>query len=366
MSESPELPPNRPLPLVPPFATDDLPGTGGAIGPEPEDFQVDEIPLYSFSGDGEHLFVRVKKRRMTTRDAVLAIARAAGVPPGEVGSAGMKDKHAVTTQWLSLPARRAGAVESWRLPDGLEVLEVSRHTNKLRTGHLEANTFRIRLAGVASDAESSAARIVARLRERGLPNYFGAQRFGRDGGNLAAALDWLGAEARGQRTRLPPFERKLFASVVQSEVFNRYVTARVERGLERPLRGEVVRLEGTGSMFAVEDPEREAPRWKSNDIHPTGPMIGPKMRKAHADALELEERAVGSVGLDEGRLRELGRHADGTRRDLLVSLPDLRAEIEADSGTTNAMIISFTLPSGSYATEVVREFSREPFFRYSA
>lgn len=360
MSESLEPTPNRPSPVEPPFATNDLPGTGGAIGPEPEDFQVDEIPLYTFSGEGEHLYIRIQKRRMTTREAVQAIARAARVPPGEIGSAGMKDKHAVTTQWLSLPAKRAGAVEGWALPEGLAVLEVTRHTNKLRTGHLKGNAFRIRLTGAGPEAGVHAAAIVARLRERGLPNYFGAQRFGRDGDNLAAALDWLGTEARGQRTRVPPFERKLFASVVQAEVFNRYVTARIERGMDRPIAGEVVRLEGTGSLFAIDDPEREAPRWKSNDIHPTGPMVGPKMRKAHSDALELERRAVESVGLDESTLRELGRHADGTRRDVVVALPELRAEVDGI-----VVVLTLELPAGSYATEVVREFSREAFFRYS-
>jgi tRNA pseudouridine13 synthase len=308
---------------------------------------------------------------MTTRDAVLVIARAAGVPPGEVGSAGMKDKHAVTTQWLSLPAKRARAVDGWVLPDGLSVLEVTRHTNKLRTGHLQGNTFRVRLTGVAPDAGVRAAAIEARLRERGLPNYFGVQRFGRDGGNLTRALDWLTAEAGGRRTRVPPFERKLFASVVQAEVFNRYVTARVERGMAQPLLGEVVRLAGTGSLFAVDDVDREAPRWKSNDIHPTGPIVGPKMRKAYSEALALELKSVESVGLDEGVLRELGRHADGTRRDVIMALPDLRAEIERNGngtdGSDNAtvLLLTLSLPAGSYATEVVREFSREPFFRYS-
>jgi len=355
---------SHPAPSEPPFATEDLPGTGGAVGPQPEDFQVDEIPLYAFSGEGEHLYVRIRKRRMTTRDAVLAVARAAGVPPNEIGSAGMKDKHAVTTQWLSLPLRRAAPIDAWSLPDGLETLEVSRHGNKLRTGHLQGNAFRIRLIGVDADADARAAAITARLRERGLPNYFGAQRFGRDGDNLGKALSWLSEEARGQRTRVPPFERKLFSSVVQAEVFNRYVTARVRRGLDLPIAGEVVRLEGTGSMFAVDDPGRETPRWKSKDVHPTGPMIGPKMRKAHGEALALENEAVESLGLDEGTLRELGRQADGTRRDVLVALPDLRAEIERDDSGT-ALVVTLSLPAGSYATEVVREFSREPFFRYS-
>lgn len=349
-------------PSIPPIATSDLPGTGGAIGPEPEDFQVDEIPLYAFSGEGEHLYVRVRKRLLTTREAVTRIARAAGVPQSEIGTAGMKDKHAVTTQWMSLPARRAKPFGEWQMPEGVEVVESTRHGNKLRTGHLKANSFRIRIVDTEPDAESHAAAIAARLRERGLPNYFGAQRFGRDGGNIADALAWLSGEARGERSRRPPFERKFFASVVQAEVFNRYVTARLERSLERPLAGEVVRLEGTGSLFAVEDPEHESPRWASNDIHPTGPMIGPKMKKAHGEALALEEAAAASVGISPGILAELARHADGTRRDVVVKIPMLRLEIEPSG---RAFVIELELPAGSYATQAVREFSREPFFRYS-
>jgi tRNA pseudouridine13 synthase len=352
----------HPVVTPPPIATSDLPGTGGTIGPEPEDFQVDEIPLYALSGDGEHVYVRVRKRRMTTREAVGVIARAAGVPQSEIGTAGMKDKHAITTQWMSLPARRAKPVEAWALPEGLSVVEASRHGNKLRTGHLRGNRFRIRIVDGDADAGSKAADIVLRLRERGLPNYFGAQRFGRDGGNLADALAWIERDARGEGGRTAPFERKLFASVLQSEVFNRYATARMELGLAEPLVGEVVRLEGTGSLFAVDDAEREMPRWKSNDIHPTGPMIGPKMRKAHGAALALEDAAVQSVGLTPDVLARLGKFADGTRRDLLLLPEDLRVEAEKEGG---ALVVEVSLPAGSYATQVIREFSREPFFRYS-
>jgi tRNA pseudouridine13 synthase len=352
----------RPSPSLPPIATEDLPGTGGVIGPEPEDFQVDEIPLYIFSGEGEHVYVRVRKRRLTTRDAVVALARAAGVPQSEVGTAGMKDKHAVTTQWMSLPARRAKPIEAWALPDGLSIVESTRHGNKLRTGHLKGNRFRIRLVDTEPEALTRAESIALRLRECGLPNYFGAQRFGRDGANLGNALEWLETEARGERDRLPPFERKLYASVVQAEVFNRYVTTRIERGLGSPLAGEVVRLDGAGAMFAVEDVERETPRWRSKDIHPTGPMIGPKMRKAHGEASSLEDAATASVGLTEGAIARLGRHADGTRRDVLLRIPSLRVEAGTDD---HGLVVELELPSGSYATQVIREFSREPFFRYS-
>src|SRR5690242_8130075 len=124
-------------PHLPPIWTADLPAAGGRIGPSPEDFRVDEVPLYAASGTGEHLYVRIEKTGMNTRDAVRALARAAGVQPSEIGTAGMKDKHAVTSQWMSLPARGTPPPETWILGDRLRVLETSRHGNKLRTGHLK-------------------------------------------------------------------------------------------------------------------------------------------------------------------------------------------------------------------------------------
>jgi tRNA pseudouridine13 synthase len=349
------------LPLEPPIATIDLPGTHGGIGDRPEDFVVDEVPLSAFAGEGEHLYVRVQKRRMTTRDAVRAMADAAGVPANEIGTAGMKDKHAVTSQWLSLPARRAKPQAEWRLPESLSVLETSRHGNKLRTGHLSGNRFRIRITGVDADASRHATAIVERIRERGLPNFFGAQRFGRRGSGLGDAMAFLSGEAgRGPRRRVPPFERKLFASVAQAEVFNRYAIARLAEGLERPLAGEVVRLAGTGSLFVVEDPEAELPRWQTRDIVPTGPITGPKMRAPSARAAELEASACEGLGIDADVARALGRHGDGTRRDLMVWPEDL---LVTEGDEPGCLIISMFLPSGSFATQVIRELTREPFFR---
>jgi tRNA pseudouridine13 synthase len=356
-------------PAIPPIVTAELPGTGGTIGAEPEDFVVDEVPLYAPSGTGEHLYIQIRKRNLTTRDAIRTIASASGVPAPEIGSAGMKDKHAVTTQWLSLPARRARPVEEWRLPPELSVEQVSRHGNKLRTGHLEGNHFRIRIVGTDPDAPARAARIVEHIERHGLPNCFGAQRFGREGRNLPDSLVWLEGEATGQqRRRLPPFERKLFASVVQSEVFNRYATSRIAEGLERPLAGEVVRLAGSGATFRVEDEASEYPRWSTRDILPTGPMVGPKMRAATGRPLELEHAAMASVGLEgDALVSALGRYADGTRRDVLVWPKGLTLTPERGAGeSASALVLAFFLPSGSYATEVVRAFTREPFFRYTA
>lgn len=341
----------------PPVHTAALPGTGGRIGPDPEDFRVDELPLYAPSGEGEHLYVHVEKRDLTTRDAVRLLAAGSGVPPSEIGTAGMKDKHAVTSQWVSMPARRARPASEWNLPEGLRVLETALHRNKLRTGHLSGNRFTIRIVEVGSGALERAERIVSALARDGLPSYYGAQRFGRGGDNVESALEWLDGEIAGKRA--PPFQRKFYPSVLQSEIFNRYVMLRLSEGLGSPLVGEVVRLEGTGSHFVVEDPERELPRWSSRDIHPTGPMIGPKMRSAQARALELEEQAILSLSMSPERLAMLGRFADGTRRDVLVWPGDVKVSAPSES----TLELSFSLPAGCYATGLVRELTREPFVR---
>lgn len=338
--------PHEPPPLA------ELPPAGGAIGPDPADFVVDEVPLYPLSGSGEHLWVRIQKTNMTTSDAIEAIARAAGVQARDVGSAGMKDKHAVTTQWLSL----ASAADPTRLslPERLVVLEHSRHENKLRTGQLRGNRFRIRLTGIAPDGIARARAIADALRERGLPNYFGAQRFGRGGENLARALEWCqrGAPMRGKRAR---FQAKLYASVIQSEIFNRYLSARSALGLERVIDGEVVRLEGSGSLFVVEEPAREQPRLAAGDLHLTGPLPGPKLRPARGAALELELRIASELGLDDAMLAALARHAPGTRRDLVV-VPE---GLELGELGASELELAFFLPAGAYATELVRRFTGE-------
>lgn len=329
------------------------PSTGGHIGTAPEDFCVDEVPLYPFSGAGEHLYVRVEKRGLTTRQALDAIARAAGVPARDVGSAGLKDRHAVTTQWLSLPARTAGDPAGWSLPEGLRVVESTLHGNKLRTGHLAGNRFRIRLVGVSADAPEVARALLERLSAEGLPNAFGPQRFGRGGDNLARGLAFLrGTSGR----RPPPFEQKLLASALQSDVFNRYLDLRRALGLSAPIEGEVLRLAGAGATFVVEDPEREAPRLASRDVLLTGPMVGPRGGRARGRALDLEQAAVAAAGLEPADLAALARHAEGTRRDLLVFPADLALE----SATPGELVLSFSLPAGSYATELVRQLTHAP------
>jgi tRNA pseudouridine13 synthase len=277
----------------------------------------------------------------------------------DVGYAGLKDKYAVTTQWLSLAIKTPISTEL-ELGEGVKILAVTRHDNKLRTGHLLGNRFTITLTGVHEQAYERATQIADRLRNEGLPNYFGAQRFGHAGRNLPDAISWLGRGGRGRNR----FEQKLFPSVVQSELFNRYLSARVALGLTQLINGEVVRLEGAGAMFRVDDLEKEQPRFAARDLHLTGPMIGPKMRPAAADALALEQRLTAELGLDEAMLGALGREAPGTRRDLFAPLQDLSIDAVTDRSEPG-LRLSFTLPSGGYATEVLRQLTHEPFLAAS-
>jgi tRNA pseudouridine13 synthase len=332
------------------IASADLPGTGGRIGPEPEDFVVDEVPAYEPSGEGEHLYLLVQKRQLTTPECVDHLARASGVNSREIGYAGMKDKHAVTTQWISLPARGVADPARWQLPASIRILKVSKHNNKLRTGHLQKNKFRIRVVEGNTSALPNAQAIALQLNQHGLFNYFGAQRFGRGGSNLASALHWL----RTNPGRSSRFHRKLYPSVIQSEVFNRYLGARHQLGLAQLIPGEIVRL-GTGhSVFCVQDVHAEQPRFAAGELHLTGPIVGPKAKQAEGSALELEQQVIDEVGLSVEDLARLADFAPGSRRDLIV-VPEQLA-VEADA--TGALVLSFALSPGSYATQLIQEFTR--------
>ncbi len=341
----------RRAPFEPPTLTAP-PGTGGELGAAPEDFRVDEVPLYAFSGAGPHLYVRLEKRGWTTPDAVDALARAAQVNARDVGVPGMKDRWAVTTQWLSVP-ESATPPESWTLPEGLRVLEVTRHQNKLRTGHLAANRFQVRLLHTRPDALATATATAERLTRKGLPNYYGPQRFGHRLENVERALAWLAREGRGRPIK--PFQAKLYASVLQAEVFNRILARRIELGLEKLFVGETVRLAGSSRIFTVEDPERELPRLAARELALVAPIVGPKAR-AKGELAALEADALAEVGLDEPALARLGRFGEGTWRELVVWPEGLTVEAEPE-----ALVVAFTLPSGSYATQLLRELTHRPW-----
>lgn len=339
--------------IVPPIASSADFAQPGHLGQEPEDFVVDEIPLYEPSGEGQHYYVHVQKRLLTTQNAISAIARAASVKPREIGSAGMKDKHGVTSQWFSVLDVGTPSPQTWELPEGLKLLSFTRHGNKLRTGHLAGNRFRIRVQAEGAVDAAALDRIAEQLTTSGLANYYGSQRFGRGAENLPMALDWLRKE---KPPRLSRFLSKLYPSVIQSEVFNRYLNRRAELGLGKLLTGEVVRLNNSSRVFSVEDSLAEQPRLESGDIHLTGPLPGPKMKSAAGEAHGLEQAVLAELGLGEQEQQRLAKAAPGARRDLVLALPKL----EITPGARE-YVLEFSLPAGSYATQVVREFTHAPW-----
>ena len=350
----------EPTPVEPPSVCRDLPPIRGKLGPDPEDFRVDEIPAYLPSGAGSHLYVHVKKRLLTTPDMVHLIAKAAGVAEAGIGHAGMKDKYAVTTQWLSLPMP-CREPQDWELPDSIEVLESGLHTNKLRTGHLHGNRFTLRLVALEPEDKARFEALWARI-ARGIFNGFGEQRFGYGGANLRKALEWLDGRSslRGPKRK---FLQKLNVSVIQSEIFNRYLIRRIEASLDRPLLGEVLRLKGSGACFAVKDLADEQPRWDAGDTLPTGPMVGSRVYPAaEAAALAIEQAATSELCPDPERLQRLYAEAPGTRRDLLLFLAQPGFQWVDDQ----TIQISFELPAGAYATQVLRELTQEAWLKPKA
>ena len=330
-----------------PFLTVALRPTQGKIRVTPEDFRVDELPAYEPSGEGEHLFVRFEKTNLATHEAVGQIARALDVSPRDASVAGLKDKRAVTTQWACFFHGDADRARSLDL-NGIRVLEAARHGNKLRTGHLRGNRFVIRVRETDADVAHFET-VLETLSREGAPNYYGEQRFGHGGGNLLDARAWL------LGTRPPPRDkraRKFLVSVVQSSIFNRVLAERVRTGkLGEYLDGDLLKKEDSGGLFTTEDAADAALRVRDWAVSPTGPMVGPKMRWPERAALAAELAALEAEGFTLASLAAFGRDGEGPRRVLRVR----PTEIHVSSPESGTVDLSFTLPSGAYATVILRE-----------
>lgn len=334
-----------------PFVTADLPGSGGTVKASPEDFRVDEIPAYLPAGAGPHLWVRVEKRDRTTRDVARELARLLRVSERDVGHAGLKDRAAITTQWFSACVAHDPDAASL-VGDGFRALEVSRHQNKLRTGHLRGNRFAITVRG----GDPAAARLCAEaLRARGLANFFGAQRFGAEGRNaeVGRALLLGRDDPETRRAARDRFLRRLMLSAWQSRAFNAWLEERMRDGLFAvALRGDVLKKIDSGGLFECAEPEIDTPRVVRFECSPAGPMFGHKMREATGEALVREERLLSAQGIGPAELRRGGGETEGTRR--AGRLP-VDVAIEGVEGGYRA---SFELPRGSYATVVLGELTK--------
>ena len=339
-----------------PYLTADLPGTGGALRATDEDFVVDEVPAYAPAGTGDHVLARIEKRGLTTPDAVAAIARALGVRERDVGVAGMKDRHAVTTQWISLPPPLTPeAATALALDAPVRVLEAARHPHKLRTGHVRANRFVLRVRGAAPGAAERARAILARLAEPpGAPNWYGEQRFGRAGDNARRGRELVADPSRRGRDRR---RDRLLVSAFQAELFNAWLTARLADGLyRRVLAGDVLHKRGAegggGGMFTCDDPTTDERRLLAGELVATGPMFGDRMRRPPdgSAAAAREDAILAAAGLARDAFAAVRALAEGTRRDAAIVVRDPRVGEHDD-----ALEVAFELPAGAYATTVMRE-----------
>ncbi|MDP7005984.1 MAG: tRNA pseudouridine(13) synthase TruD [Phycisphaerales bacterium] len=380
---------------------------GASIKKIPDDFKVEEIPLYETSGEGEHLYIYVQKTNMSHEELVRNVAKEFGVSRKAVGCAGRKDLRATTKQMLSIHLTG----QNGKIPEtikNIKILSSSRHSNKLRLGHLSGNKFVIRIRDIDLTKKKSIKDKLLTLSKAGLPNYFGPQRFGNKGNNhelgLAVATEnwellmdlllcgeekhnkfvdeldykralecWpfgqpaerniLESLAKGKSPEqasmaISKSQKKLWINSLQSSIFNSVLDRRIENNTWNCfVVGDLAwNFDGGGRTFEVtsEDIVCESMHSRLNNlsISPTGPIWGSKMRSPSDEVKNLEESVINSYNLDESNLSALSKYASGTRRPLRV--PVFNPKVESGSDENGDFIqTTFSLPAGSYATVVI-------------
>lgn len=334
----------------------------------PRDFVVDEIPLYEASGEGEHLIVHIRKKNLSTWEMVDILCNTTGVKAKEIGTAGLKDKNALTTQYISVPARIEETLQNFEHSQ-IKILSMKRHSNKIRTGHLKGNRFFIRLKKVLPVAAAKLDQALKHIKTEGMPNYFGYQRFGNDGYNYIIGQEIV----EGKRKEKNKKKAKLFISAYQSHLFNLWLSRRIEisrlcSGLEANEAAEVLNLDVKlikkikkqphpfkmlpgdlcmhypyGAIFYAEDLEKEAELFSKKDRAPTGLLAGKKVKKSEDVAHTVEKEF------------DVITNEDGTRRYVFVFPEDIESEYKEDKAWYE---LHFTLPKGSYATVLIEELAK--------
>ncbi len=393
------------------WLTKDLPGTGGRYKVTPEDFQVEEIPLYDCAGSGEHLYLWIEKAGLSTRGLLQQLQRALHISEREIGYAGLKDANALTRQMISIPVAKSAGLDKLVLHKA-KILRARQHTNKLRLGHLAGNRFTITLRDTVPDADQRAQPILEQLLRRGVPNFFGEQRYGILGnsarlgqlllqhnwpafcdeligdparirnrqwqaaaqayqaGQLAEALDSLPARMTDERSlltmlvagktpqqavnKLSKTLLRLLLSAAQSYFFDQLVQQRLHEP-ERLLDGDIAFKHVNGACFRVPNAAAEQPRSDSFEISPTAPLFGGKVMLAEGVPGQRESELLAGSGLTlaDWNLRP-GLSMPGERKPLRIPLYEMALE----KGPDQALILRFALPKGSYATSVLREVTK--------
>ena len=408
-----------PMSDAPILLTADIPGTGGQIKQRDSDFVVEEIPLYEAKGTGSHTYAFIEKRGLGTREALARVARALGMPARTIGSAGLKDAHAVARQWISIEHVSPERLAKLDLPD-IRILETTRHGNKLKPGHLAGNRFIVRVRELAvplDQAATTAEEVLSILSEKGLPNYFGPQRFGNrhdnhrlgravlsndangfidlflgtpaegidspamlqartlyDEGHYQEALNaWPGRQddhgralrallkSQGDKKRafhaVDKHLKGFFVSAYQSDVFNRVLAARMP-AIDTLLLGDMAYKHVNGACFRVEDAQVEQPRCDGFEISPTGPLLGQRTTRLIGPAGDVEEPILEAEGLGPNEFQQMKRlGARGGRRPLRVQPRHTKAATGEDQFGPY-LELTFELDSGCYATCLITEITK--------
>lgn len=312
----------------------------------PEDFIVEEIPIVEPDGAGEHVWLHIRKRNTNTEWLGRQIARLAEVRPMDVGFAGLKDRNAVTSQWFSVYlAAKAEPDWSQLANEEIEILTVTRHSRKLRRGGLKGNRFLLTLREIDGDIAQIEQRLEL-IAERGVPNYFGPQRFGHDGENLQAAAEMFAGVRRKQKRD----KRSIYLSAARSMLFNRVLGKRVsDASWDKILPGEVCVLDGRRGSFSAEAGDAElGARLSAGEIHPSAPLWGRGNSHVASEVAVLESNVLETSGAWRDGLELAG--LDMERRASRLMLRDAAWQAQA-----RELSLSFSLNAGSYATAVVRE-----------
>ena len=329
----------------------------------PRDFTVEEVPLYDFSGEGEHLVLKIRKKELTTWEMLDILSTHLGIRRRDIGYAGLKDKHAMTIQHISLMAIHEEKLQAFSHPQ-IKILSQTRHRNKIRIGHLKGNRFHLRFKKVLGVQKEMLDSVLDWVEKYGMPNYFGHQRFGMHGDNWEEGRKILAGERKMRDRR----NRKFLISAYQSYLFNQWLSRRIElcRLLEtfsesetegvmglaegalaktkkqtrffKILRGDVLMHYPHGRVFYANEPETEALRFAEREIVPTGLLPGKKTTLCESTARQLEE--LFSEEIREG----------GARRYAWVFPAEIRGKYLPEKAHYE---LGFFLPKGSYATVLV-------------
>jgi tRNA pseudouridine13 synthase len=338
------LKPLRPVPRGGP-----APRFHGRYKVTPEDFAVDEVPAYTPCGVGDHVWLWVEKRGLSTLDLLHELGEALDQDERSFGIAGLKDAQAVSRQWVSIEHVDTKRCEGLR-GERFAVLDVKRHGNKLRMGHLRGNRFGITLRGARPEDLAAAQANLADMAARGVPNYFGEQRFGKRGANLQKGLEVLRGNPRQFAARMPRRVFGLVLSAVQSDAFNRVVIERLPT-LGTLLPGDLAFKHDNGSVFAIDDPQKDQPRCDQLLVSPSGPLPGPEMIQPAGQPKQIEDDVLRALGLTHELFGKLPfRLCRGERRPLRVPVVEPTAEL-----VPGGLRVAFELTRGAYATSVLRE-----------